>query len=131
MMEEDTELPFTQCPDNSRKIWKPEWLMTLVDTIEPYQETFNRKEKDENGTFVRKSSSNAAQSPAASLLLKHLASPFSPFFFLLKTRASNVKRTDQQTPVSTRTQPVWRTSRDPAEVRTQSQHESGPAFRGS
>ncbi|DBA76171.1 TPA: hypothetical protein ACH3X1_009902 [Trebouxia sp. C0004] len=49
MMEEDTELPFTQCPDNSRKIWKPEWLMTLVDTIEPYQETFNRKEKDENG----------------------------------------------------------------------------------
>ena len=48
-MEEDTELPLTQCPDKSRRIWKLEWLMVLVDTFEPYQETFNRKTRDENG----------------------------------------------------------------------------------
>ena len=46
-MEEDTELPLTQCPDKSRRIWKLEWLMVLVDTFEPYQETFNRKRRDE------------------------------------------------------------------------------------
>ena len=32
-MEEDTELPLTQCPHKSRRIWKLEWLMVLVDTF--------------------------------------------------------------------------------------------------
>ena len=49
LMEEDTELPLTQCPDQSRRVWEPEWLMVLVDTFEPYQETFKRKKRDESG----------------------------------------------------------------------------------
>ena len=48
-MEEDTELPLTQCPDKSRRVWEPEWLMVLVNTFEPYQETFSRQKRDENG----------------------------------------------------------------------------------
>ena len=27
LMNEVTELPLTQCPDKSRRIWKPEWLI--------------------------------------------------------------------------------------------------------
>ena len=31
------------------RIWKLEWLMVLVTTVEPYQEPFDRKRRDDNG----------------------------------------------------------------------------------